>query len=507
MLATDVLKKQAECRPKERAIVDVTTRREYTYEQLNNRANAIAEALTGPLGVKPGERIAMLTQNCSEFIEVLFGCSKAGIILVPLNWRLTVPELAYVMKDATPGVLIYESMFEEQAQGLQKEIHEVRTVVLGSDKGRAAVAYETLIEQASGAPVEMVPQDVDDPWYIIYTSGTTGKPKGVIQNFSMGLFNYLNIGVPLGLTDRDVTLNILPFFHTGGINLMTVPTLFVGGTAMILKAFDPAVVLKLLSREVTAFFGVPAIYQALHDHPAYADTDLSGVRQWASGGAPMPVSILEAYADDGVNIRQGFGMSETGPTVFLMDERNVHRKLGSVGKPQMFVDVRIAGDDGADQPPDTIGELWIRGPAVTPGYWKQPDKTAEAFAPDGWLRSGDLAKRDAEGYFYIVDRSKDMFISGGENVYPAEVENVLYQHPAVTEAAVIGIPDERWGEVGLAVVVKRPGHEITADELIGFSSGKLARYKIPKRVEFVETLPRNAGGKVVKPELRQQFAK
>ena len=190
-----------------------------------------------------------------------------------------------------------------------------------------------------------------------------------------------------------------------------------------------------------------------------------------------------------------------------MDERNVHRKLGSVGKPQMFVDVRIAGDDGAEQPPETIGELWIRGPAVTPGYWKQPDKTAEAFAPDGWLRSGDLAKRDAEGYFYIVDRSKDMFISGGENVYPAEVENVLYQHPAVTEAAVIGIPDERWGEVGLAVVVKRPGHEITDDELIGFSSGKLARYKIPKRVEFVEALPRNAGGKVVKPELRKQFAK
>lgn len=506
MIAIDLVQKQAECWPKNRAIVDVSSRREYTYEQLNRRASAVAEALRESLGIGKGERVAILAQNRSEFFEVLFGCAKTEIILVPLNWRLAVPELSFILRDSEPEALIYDPAFTEQAAGLREEFPELRTVVLDDERGEADATYEELLGQTSGNVVFMPPRDMDDTWYILYTSGTTGKPKGAIQTFSMGLFNHLNVGVPLNLTSHDVTLNVLPFFHTGGINLLTMPTLIVGGTAMIMRSFDPEFALKLLSREVSVFFGVPAIYQMLYDHPNFGETDLSGVREWSSGGAPMPVAVLDRYAEHGVNIRQGFGMTETGPTVFLMDERNVRKKVGSVGRPQMYALVRVVDGEENDLPPDEVGELLVKGPAITPGYWQQPEKTRETFTDDGWLRTGDLAQRDEDGYYYIVDRAKDMFISGGENVYPAEVENVLYQHPEVAEAAVIGVPDEKWGEVGLAAVVRRPDQNLSAEELIEFCGDRLARYKIPKRIEFVDALPRNAAGKVIKSELREEYA-
>jgi fatty-acyl-CoA synthase len=321
----------------------------------------------------------------------------------------------------------------------------------------------------------------------------------------MVLVNAINISLAIDLTARDTTLNLLPCFHTGGLNLYANPTFYAGGTALVQRTFDAAETLRLLATRATAFFGVPAVYLFLSQHPDFAQTRFERMRSWGCGGAPLPLSLLEAFAARGIRIRQGFGMTETGPTVFMVDEAHATAKAGSVGKPQLFVDVRIVDRDGQDVPTGALGELWIKGPGVTPGYWQRPEATAEALA-GGWLRSGDVARRDADGYYYIVDRWKDMFISGGENVYPAEIENVLFDHPAVAEAAVIGVPDTRWGEVGRAVVAVKAGHTLTEADLLAFCSGKLARYKLPKSVVFVERLPRNAAGKVLKTDLREQYA-
>jgi fatty-acyl-CoA synthase len=322
----------------------------------------------------------------------------------------------------------------------------------------------------------------------------------------MVFYNGLNIGQPTGLTHTDVTLNLLPFFHTGGLNLYTNPTLLFGGTAIIQRAFDPAETLRILATEATVFFGVPAVYLFMSQHPDFADADLTRVRSWACGGAPMPLSLLETYAARGILVQQGFGMTETGPTVFLLDETDALRKIGSVGKPQLFVDVRIVDRDGRDLPQGERGELLVKGPGVTPGYWNLPAVTAQAITADGWLHTGDVALQDADGFYFIVDRWKDMYISGGENVYPAEVEDVIFQHPAVAEVAVIGVPHPKWQETGRALIVLKPEQSATEREMIDFCLGKLARYKIPKSVYFLEQpLPRTAAGKVLKRELRKQF--
>jgi len=502
MMTFDVLQRRADYTPRNRALVDLATGREYTYAQVNARASAVAELLLERYGLEPGERVALLAQNCTEFVEILFGCAKAGLIVVPLNWRQPAPELQGILDDCRPKLVIYDAQFSPVMNELRHSA-DFKGIVLGAEPQGSDPCYETLLAKTSGNPVVMPERAVIDTWYILYTSGTTGKPKGVIQTYGMALFNHLNL--PLELTSSDVTLNVLPFFHTGGINLLTMPTLLAGGTAMIMKSFDAEFALKLLSREVSGFFGVPAIYLMLSQHANFMYTDLSRVRVWACGGAPMPVSLLDSYADRGVHIRQGFGMTETGPTVFFMDMQNVRRKVGAVGKPMMFAAARVVDEQDNDLPPDEVGELLVRGPAVTPGYWRQPERTAEAFTRDGWLRTGDLAKVDQEGYYYIVDRSKDMYISGGENVYPAEVENLFYQHPAVLEVAVVGVPDPQWGEVGLAVVARKPGQEVPAEKLREFCNGKLARYKIPKHITFVQALPRNAAGKVIKSELRKQY--
>lgn len=278
-----------------------------------------------------------------------------------------------------------------------------------------------------------------------------------------------------------------------------------GGTAVIQRNFDPEQTFRLLADEVTTFFGVPAVYLILSQHDDFAKTDFDNIRSWACGGAPMPVSLLETYAERGIIIRQGFGMTETGPTVFLIDEANAVKKSGSVGKPQLFVQVRIVDREGIDVPQGEMGELLVRGPGVTPGYWELPDMTAETITPEGWLHTGDVARCDEDGYYYVVDRWKDMYISGGENVYPAEIENVLFYHPAIADVAVIGVPDAKWGEVGKAVIVLEPGEALTEVEIVAYCRERLAKYKIPKTTVFVNELPRNAAGKVLKTELQQQF--
>jgi fatty-acyl-CoA synthase len=300
---------------------------------------------------------------------------------------------------------------------------------------------------------------------------------------------------------------LLPLFHTGGLNVFSYPTFQAGGTVIIMRAFDPGEALRLIGDPavgVTHIFGVPANYQFMAQHPRFAETDVSRLVCAGVGGAPTPDTILQTWQSRGAMLQQGYGMTETSPLVLVLDKEDAVRKAGSAGKPVLNMEMRVVADDGSDAPPGTIGELWVKGPNITKGYWQQPEVTAAAFT-DGWLHTGDAALVDDEGYYFIVDRWKDMYISGGENVYPAEVENVLYQNESIAEAAVIGIPDPRWGQVGRAVVVLKNGHEVTEDEIVSFCAVNLARYKLPHSVVFTDALPRNATGKVHKPTLRRAF--
>ncbi len=493
MYTFDWLAHQARLRPTKTALVDVASDRHITYQQLNERAGGLAAFMQATWGLRSGDRVAILAYNGAEYVEALYACGKIGAILVCLNWRLTTSELAYIVADSEPRAIIYDDAFASPVTALRTQFEIPHRLVLGP-------AYEAAV--SAEAPVVMAPVSLNAPWYILYTSGTTGRPKGVIQTFGMVLYNRLNIGDAVSLTEADTTLNVLPFFHTGGLNLYTNPSLLLGATALIQRVFDPAETLRLLAGETSLFFGVPAIYQLLSEHPDFDTTDLSRVRSWACGGAPMPLNLLANYAKRGLTVRQGFGMTETGPTVFLLDEANAGRKAGSVGKPQLYVDVRIVDREGREVAPGESGELLVKGPGVTPGYWQLPEVTREAITDDGWLHTGDVARVDEEGYYYIVDRWKDMFISGGENVFPAEVERVLQAHPAVAEAAVVGVPDPKWGEVGLAFVVLAPGTDASAASILTFCDGKLARFKIPRQVKIVSNLPYTAAGKVRKAELR-----
>lgn len=484
---------QADVRPNSVALIDDFTDRTFTYSQLDERVRRMAVWLGGQ-GVGPGERVAFLSANTTDIFEVLFACAHLNAILVPLNWRLAVPELQFIMGDSTPRVLIYEDQFAEAADRVEVPVR----LALGDPYEEALAAFDP----ASAPPVTATH---DDPWAIMYTSGTTGHPKGAIITHRMFFYNAINIGDAVGLTQKTRTLNVLPTFHAGGLNLYATPCLRLGAAMINLREFDPEVMLRYFtSGEITHFFGVPAVYQFLAEHPGWEEADLSGVTSWACGGSAMPVALLERYAARGIVIRQGMGLTETSPTLFLCDEDHAMTKAGSVGKPVLHTAIRVVDENGTDLPAGTVGELWAKGPNVTPGYWERPEANAASFT-DGWLHTGDAARIDEDGYVYIVDRWKDMFISGGENVYPAEVEQVLFRHPNVLDVAVIGVPDERWGESGVAVVVPRSREEFNAEDLIAFCQDNLARYKIPKRAVLWEELPRNAAGKVLKRLLRDEI--
>lgn len=489
----DIAAKRAELAPDRVAMEEIVTGRRVTYRQFNDRAARVARVLEEE-GVEAGDRVAVLCRNRIAFFEILFACAKRGAIMAPLSWRAPEAELAGLVADSEPKLVFYGAEDAETAQALAIP----RRIALDTPDG-----YEARLEAAAPlAGRECWP--ADDCWYLIYTSGTTGAPKGVIQTYRMAMANYVNIRQAIDLRGDDATLNFLPLFHTAGVNLHTLPVFIAGGTSYILPQFDPGAMFDLLeARRIDVFFAVPAIYQQLALHPRFGAADLSHVRSWGCGGAPLPDILVDAYRARGVRVCNGMGMTETGPTAFLVDAAQAWEKIGSVGKPQILTAARIADADGNDVAEGETGELLFAGPNITPGYWKKPDETAKAFHPGGWLKSGDLARRDADGYYYIVGRSKDMYISGGSNVYPAEVENVLAEHPDILEAAIIGVPDERWGETGEAYVMLRPGHEAPAEsDLAQFLRARLAPYKAPKRYVFVTDFPRTAAGKVQKHKLR-----
>lgn len=482
----DITAKRAALTPNHVAFEHALTGAKLTYAQLEDRASRGA-ALLRAYGVEREDRVAILCRNRVEFFELMFACAKIGAIYVPLNWRAPASELEPIMADCTPKVLVFGAEDAETAQAIGSGF---RSIALDGD-------YETLL--AAHAPLITDAQWRDDAvWTLIYTSGTTGTPKGVIQTMQMSAVNAFHVAQAFGLVGGDTTLNFLPLFHTAGIQLVTLPTLIAGGTVLLMPAFDEARALELMPR-LDVFFGVPAVYQQLALHPSFDSADLACVRSWGCGGAPLADVLVERYAAKGVHVCNGYGMTETGPTAFIAAPEDALTKIGSVGKPQMLLEVRIVDANGVEVATGETGEIWMRGPGLTPGYWKRPEETAKAITKDGWLRSGDIGRVDGDGCYYVAGRIKEMYISGAENVYPAEIENVLARHPSVLEAAIIGVPDEKWGEVGHAFILLRPdAAPLAAAEVIQFCRANLAGYKAPKHVTFVDEFPRTPAGKIKK---------
>jgi len=481
----DISAKRAALTPNHIAFIDALSGRTQTYAELDARASRAAGMLAGA-GVARGDRVGVLCRNRIEFFELMFACAKLGAIFVPLNWRAPAAELALLLSDCSPKLLIYGREDAEVAPVLA-------TPLLGLDTGE----YEALLAQTP--PLATEPRwRGEDIWTLIYTSGTTGAPKAVIKTFQMAMINAFHATQAFGIREGDATLNFLPLFHTAGIHLLAMPVLMAGGAVHVLPGFDADRAIALMPK-LDLFFAVPAVYQQLAHHPRFADADLTHVRAWGCGGAPLPDVLVERFAAKGALVCNGYGMTETGPTAFVAAREDALKKIGSVGKPQLLLDVRIVDGEGVDVAEGQTGEIWMRGPGLTPGYWMKPDETAKAFTPDGWLKSGDIGRRDAEGCYYVAGRIKEMFISGGSNVYPAEIENTLARHPAVLEAAVIGVADEKWGEVGAAFVLAKPETPApSAEELIQFCRANLAGYKIPRHVSFVDEFPRTAAGKIKK---------
>jgi fatty-acyl-CoA synthase len=506
MIVGDWLGRRAMLSPNRIALVDTLhANRAISYREWNRAANRTANFLRGRWGVKKGDRVAVLAMNCVEYLDVWFACGQLGAILQTLNWRLTPTELAGLIRDATPTVLIYGPDFSAQARTLRAEFAPtLRFIALdGATPDDVAFAER---ETCSDAPPPEIELDWNDPWAICYTGGTTGLPKGAILTHRAITANSVNTVMSWGLTPDDVTILNSPLFHTGGLNVFTAPLVHIGGTSIVCRAFDPDQVFDLIrDAGVTLYFGVPTMFIALQEHPRWAEADFSKLKLVISGGAPCPLPVFEKFWTRGVDFKTGYGLTEAGPNTFWLPREDVRRKPGAVGFPLFHVDVKIVDAQGHECGAEEVGELLIRGPHVCAGYWNRPDESAPALA-GGWLHTGDLARRDADGYYYIVGRSKDLIISGGENVYPAEVESVMHEHPAVAEAALIGVLDRKWGEVGRALVVVKKGARLSADELIAFCGERLARFKIPKSVVFVDALPKTAAGKVDKKLLAEKYS-
>jgi fatty-acyl-CoA synthase len=502
---TDMAARRAELTPDKTAFVDHETGVALSFAEVETWANRMARALAA-LGAGRGERVAVLTQNHAEFFVLLLAAQKSGTILLPLNWRQPPAELAPTVAEAAPRFILHDAATCATAQGLAGLVGLAAFAYAdaAADTRETGDRFRDACDAASAQPLAQGGRiEADAPWYLLATSGTTGAPKLVIQTAGMAWANAVNYTQASGIGRQDASVNFLPLFHTAGINLFTLPLFLAGGSSTILRRFDPAAVLRLIDEgSVTAFFGVPAIYQALALEPGFARADFSAVKSLGCGGAPMPAPLLRSYIERGVTVCNGMGMTETGPTVFLSDPERAAEKIGSVGKAQILAEVRLVAADGSEVTGEGEGELQIRGPGVTPGYYGNAEATAAAFAPGGWLRSGDVARRDADGYFAIVDRIKDMYISGGENVYPAEVERVLVTHPDIQEAVVVGVPDARWGEVGAAYLVPRPSARIDRDALVAWCRERLAGYKLPRHIEVAPDLPRTAAGKVQKHVLK-----
>jgi fatty-acyl-CoA synthase len=507
VLHGDVLGERARLTPDRPALVDVPTGARLTYRDLDRRASGCARIWRDTLGLSKGDRFGILSGNRIEFLDAFFAAGKSGVILVPLSTRLTAAELAAIVKDAALSGLFHDAAAADTVREVAALTALGRVVSLDDE-------YPALLASIDGEERSLTERDgfsrasPDDVYMLCYTSGTTGTPKGVMIPHRMIAWNGYNTAACWDLRADDVSPIFTPLYHIGGLCAFLVPMFVAGGTIVLHARFDVDEVWTTIERErCTVVLGVPTIWKLLMESPRFPTADLSAVRAFYSGGAPLPQFIIDAYQRRGVVFKQGYGLTEAGVNCFSMTVEESVRKAGTIGRPMMFTEARVVAADGRDAGAGEVGELWLRGPHVCLGYWRNPAATSAALDAEGWLHTGDLAKQDEDGFFAIAGRQKDMIISGGVNVYPAEIEAQLLQHPRVRDAAVVGVPDDTWGEAGVAFVVADAADPPTTDALQQFLLGRLAKFKLPRHWVFVDSLPRTPYGKVVKPQLRDRFLK
>lgn len=469
-----------------------------TFAQFAERVERLS-AWLAQHGVRAGDRVAYWGGNHAALLETLFATVRIGAICVLLNARLAPGEAEYILQDSGSSVLFFG---REQAEATAMIADDIPAAVLVDVDGvGTGQSYERI---GAVPPVPEVARGLDDPAVLMYTSGTTARPKGAVLTHGNLFFNDVNILIESDIRPDEVCLAAAPLFHIAGLNGLVLPAFLKGGTIVVHRRVESEQILSTIEeRGVTSLFAVPAMLDLLAQHDRFEQTNLSGLRNIVVGGAPVPERTLQAWAARGVAVQQGYGLTETAPAVLKLSAEDGLRKVGSAGKPQFLVDVRLVDPEGEPVPPGEIGEIQTMGPNVIREYWRRPEATSDAFV-DGWFRTGDAAVQDEDGYYWTRDRYKDMYISGGENVYPAEVESALLDVPGVAEAAVIGIPDDQWGEVGKAFIVPEADAELTAESICAAMTIALSRFKIPKRIEFIEEMPRTSTGKLLKTELRNR---
>jgi fatty-acyl-CoA synthase len=506
VIHADVLGERARITPDKTALVVAPDGDRLTYAELDARAVRCARSWRDSLGLAKGDRVGILAHNRVEYLDAFFAAGKTGIVLVTLGTRLTARELEHIVTDSGMRALLYDGAFADTVTALRELVDVEHWVALDEPTVAGDRRHAEMTESLDTQGFEREGCDPEDTYCLLYTSGTTGRPKGVVIPHRQVAWNGYNTVCSWQLREDDVSPIFTPLYHAGGLMAFLTPIFTIGGTIVLHRDFDVAEIWRTIETErCTVVLGVPTIWKMLMDAPEFGTVDLSHVRAFYSGGAPLPHYIIEAFQERGVIFKQGFGMTEVGVNCFTMTAGDSSRKIGSIGKPLMFTEARLVTEQGEEAATDEVGELWFRGPHVSKGYWNNPEATAAALDDEGWFHTGDLARRDAEGFFYVAGRGKDMIISGGVNIYPAEIEAALLLHPDVEDAAVVGIPDETWGEVGVAFVVPLAGRTVEPDGLTDHLAEHLARFKIPKRFELVDELPRTAYGKVVKGELRDRL--
>ncbi len=502
----DLLTRRARTTPEVEAYVQAETGERYSFSELNARTNRVANAFKAA-GVNPGDRVAFLLMNGVEFVESYLGLAKIGAVVVPLNWRLSPSELEFIIADSGATWLIFDDAFIESVEILQSQGKtNVREWLHVSPS--AALPATRVYEEFSGASSAGEPRITtggEDMLYIMYTSGTTGLPKGVVHSHRTSLWAVLTMSPVLDMRLRDRFISLLPMFHVGALAPIMM-NVYNCATSVVLRSFDPKLAWEVIEKEsINTGLAVPAMLNFMLQVPNNASHDTSSLRWMLSGAAPVPVALIKAYAERGIEVHQVYGLTESCGPCCVIDAENALERAGSTGRPFLHTDVRILDNEGQECPPNVAGELVLRGQHNMHGYWHRPEATAEALR-DGWLYSGDIASMDEEGFVTIQDRKKDMIISGGENIYPAEIECILIEHPGIREAAVIGQPSERWGESPFVILVAQDTEAPPSEaEVMAFLEPRLARFKMPRGMIVIDEIPRNPSGKILKRVLREQF--
>ncbi len=491
----DWIRKWSQLSPQKVAIID--DGHEFTYRELNQRSNQVANFFLQK-GIHKGDRVGVLLYNCHEYIEIYFALAKVGAILVPLNWRMAPPELSHILNDCGATSLFFAKDFLDTALYLRNNVQQLKNYIsLGKEEFPWAENYQKIQTYPSTEPTGFKEPDSEDPHIILYTSGTTGFPKGAVLSYRKTFFNTLNANIFYGLTPLDIFLVSRPLFHSGGLLVDSTPALYKGATVIYKRRFSPQEYLETIEKYNVTIIETSATFLNF----MLKECDLSRyklrlLKSCYTGGERISTTMLKEYHNIGIPLSQIFGMTETSIVTWLSTSDAV-RKIGSVGKPVLHGEVKILNHDMQQVNPGEIGEIMVKGPILMSGYWNKPEVTREVMS-NGWFYTGDLATMDDEGFIYIVDRQRDMFISGGENVYPAEVEKLLLTNPQILDVAVYGVPDEKWGEVGKASIILQDNTGMSAPEVMEFLHGKIGKFKIPKYIEFVDKLPRTATGKIQK---------